>query len=457
VSDTRQTGPFERILTVIIAGETLAKAEAKASRRLSREVKIKGFRPGKAPRQLVEKVVGAETLRREAVDVALPEAVAEAIRESDLSPVVTPRVDDLRDVDGGVEVDVLITLWPTLESLPEYRGRRIEVDPPRLGEGEVEERIEQIRHRFAELEDVQREAADGDYVVVDVLRADGAEFVKEMMYEVGSGSFLEGIDMALRGARAGFIEEFDTEFPGAEGEPEAVVARVLVKQVKSKRLPELTDEWVDDVSEFETVAEMRERLEQDLTDLKVRGARLVFGERLMEALVEDVGLDLPEALVEAEMETVLHRFARDLSHRGIGIDQYLTLTGQEQGAFIDDLRIRASLNLKTRILLDGVAAAEGIEVGPDEVDAVIAGLAEAAGVEAGEYRSALEKGDRVQTLAGDILRDKAMRRLVELAVPVDAEGEVVDLPEPDRDEAPDAGEAVDAGDGPESAEDEDEE
>ena len=177
----------------------------------------------------------------------------------------------------------------------------------------------------------------------------------------------------------------------------------------------------------------------------------------MEALVEEVGLDLPEALVEAEMETVLRRFARDLSRRGIGIDQYLTLTGQEQGAFIDDLSLRASLNLKTRILLDAVAAAEGIEVGPDELEAAIAGLAEAAGVEASEYRSALEKGDRVQTLAGDILRDKAMRRLVELAVPVDAEGDVVDLPQPDRDEAPDAGEAVDAGDGPESAEDEDEE
>jgi trigger factor len=452
-------GPFERVLTVAIAGDVLAKAEKKAARKLAGEVKIDGFRPGKAPRQVVEKVVGSDTLRSEAIDEALPEVVSDAIRDAELEPAVSPRVQDIRDTPDGVEVDVLITLWPEADKLPKYKGRKIEIDRPELDDEEIEERIDRIRDQFAELDDVDREAFDGDYVQIDITRMGGEDVVKDLMYEVGSGSLLEGIDIPLRGSKAGTIEEFDTMLPVPGGEPEEAVCRVLVKQVKAKRLPELTDEWVDDVSEFETVAEMRERLAEDLAEMKAQGSRMVLGERLLESLVEDLELDIPEGLVEAEMEAVFHRFAHQLSERGVTIEQYLQMSGQGQEAFVEELRTRGSVNLRTRILLDAVAKAEELEVDEDEIGSAIAQLAEMAQVSPEEYREALQEGGREQALASDILREKAKQRLVELAVPVDADGKVIELPVPERETPLDAEPAdeTEDGDGPEPAKDDEDE
>jgi trigger factor len=190
----------------------------------------------------------------------------------------------------------------------------------------------------------------------------------------------------------------------------------------------------------------------------VRGARLVLAERLLEALVEDLELEVPEALVEAEMEAVFHRFAHQLSERGVSVDQYLQMSGQEQDSFIEDLRSRGAANLRTRILLDGVAAAEGLEVTEEEMAVAVVQLAAMARVSPDEYRAALQEGGREVALAGDILREKAKERLVELAVPVDADGEVIELPVPKREETPDA-EAADEtedGEGPEPAKDDEE-
>jgi len=435
-----------------------AKAETEAARKLSGEMKIKGFRPGKAPRQVVEKMVGSETLRSEAIDAVLPRVVTEAVNEADLQPAASPRVQDIRDAGDGVEVDVMVTLWPEAETLPDYAGREVEIERPEVEDGEVEKRIDQMRDQFAELDDVDREAVDGDYVMIDITRAGGEDVVKDLMYEVGSGSLLEGIDIPLRGSKAGTIEEFDTSLPVPGGEPEEVVAKVLVKQVKTKRLPELTDEWVEDVSEFETVSEMRERLTADLAEMKAYSARMVMGEKLLDSLVEDLELEVPEALVEAEMEAVFHRFAHQLSERGVTIEQYLQMSGQDQDAFIEDLRKRGSINLRTRILLDGVAEAEGLEATEVEISSAVSQLAQMAEVTLEEYREALQEGGREQALAGDILREKAKERLVELAVPVDADGEVIELPVPQRDEDPDveAADETEDGEGPEPAKDSEE-
>ncbi|MBU1866700.1 MAG: trigger factor, partial [Actinobacteria bacterium] len=440
------------------AGEVLAKAEARAARKLAGQLKIKGFRPGKAPRQVVEKMVGSETLRSEAVDIALPGMVAEAIAEADLQPATPPRVLDMRDIDGGVEVDVMITLWPEAETLPEYRGREIEIVRPALEDGEVDERIDRMRDQFAELDDVDREAFEGDYVLIDITRPGGEDVVKDLMYEVGSGSLLEGIDIPLRGSKAGTIAEFDTVLPVPGGGSDEVVAKVLVKQVKAKRLPELTDEWVDDVSEFETVTEMRERMTEDLVEMKAYGARMALGDKLLDTLVGELDLEVPEALIEAEMEAVFHRFAHQLEERGVTVEQYLKMSGQDQDAFIEDLRKRGSVNLRRRILLDAVAAAEGLDATEAEIASAVAQLARMARVSSEDYRKALEEGGREQALAGDILREKAKQRLVELAVPVDADGEVIELPVPQRGEEPDveAADETEDGEGLEPAKDEEE-
>ena len=430
-------GRFERIVTFTIDADALAAGKRSAAARLAKESKIKGFRPGKAPVKVVESMVGAGTLRKEAIDDAIPRALAAAIRETELMPVVYPRLEDVRDLEDGVEVDVRITLWPTIDRLPEYEGRRVQVERPDITPEDVDAQIERMRDQFAELEDVSREAFDGDFVLADVkTRLDGEDFAagsaNDMLYEIGSGSLLEGLDEALRGSGAGAILEFPSTLPEQMGEEggRAIEVRVLVKGVKAKRLPELTDEWVSEVSEFETIDEMRDELKAQIHAIRMRGVRSELEQRLLGELVEDMDLELPEPLLDAEMDSVFHRFAHRLETQGIELDQYLEITGQDRDAFVDDLRSQAALNLRTRVLLEAVADHEGIEVDAEELDQAIDALAAAAGVSADDYRAALEEGGQGDALSGDILRRKAVDRLLESAVPVDEDGNQIELPAP---------------------------
>ena len=454
MTEVKDVGRFERIVTFTIDDEALAAGKRSAAARLAKESKIKGFRPGKAPVKVVESMVGAATLRKEAIDDAIPRALAAAIRETELIPVVYPRLEDVRDLEAGVEVDVRITLWPSVDRLPQYEGRRVQVEGPEVTDADVDAQVERMRDQFAELEDVSREAFDGDFVLADVkTRLDGEEFAagsaNDMLYEIGSGSLLDGLDEALRGSAAGGILEFPSTLPeqmGEEGGREVEV-RVLVKQVKAKRLPELTDDWVSEVSEFETVAEMREELREQIHAIRLRGVRSELEQRLLSELVEDMDLELPEPLLDAEMDSVFHRFAHRLETQGIEMDQYFQITGQDRDAFIEDLRSQAALNLRTRILLEEIAEHEGIEVDAGELDQAIVALAAAARVSVDDYRAALEEGGRGDALSGDILRRKAVDRLLELAVPVDESGNEVQLPAPAAEES----ETEDEGEGEEAS------
>jgi trigger factor len=454
VAKVKDAGSFERIITLSVDEEAIEAAKRPAAKRLAGEIKIKGFRPGKAPLKVVESAVGAAALRREAIDDALPSVLTDALKDADLEPAVTPRLIDIRDTNEGAEVDVRVTVWPTASKLPKYKGRKVELNAPDVDDAAVEDQIERMRNQFADLDDVDREAFDGDFVIVDVTTTkDGDEFAAgsatDMLFEVGAGMFLEGMDDALRGNGAGSITEFTSVLPptfGDDGGAEVSV-RVLVKQVKAKRLPELTDEWVDDMTEFETVAEMRTELVEQMERVRRQSLRADFERLLLEQVVEDLNMELPEDLISGEMDSVLHRFAHRLEQQGIEFEQYLALTGQTQEAFIADLRSQAELNLKTRILLEGVGAAEEIEVGDDELEEAVAALAAASDMEPEAYRQALAEGGQENTLSGDILRRKAVDRLLELAVPVDRDGNEIDvtIEEPASEGAAD----VAAGDGPE--------
>ncbi|MBN2112544.1 MAG: trigger factor [Acidimicrobiia bacterium] len=452
MTEVGEPNPAERLLTITVDAAAFEAAKARAARRLSREVKVKGFRPGKAPQRLVESVVGPETMRREAVDEALPVAVSAAVEEAGLEPAVTPRVTAVRDTADGFEADVRVTLWPEITGLPEYRGRRMVVDSPAVSDGDVEAHIERMRLRFAELEDVARPGDDGDFSLIDVRTRSGdaevaAGSATDLLVEVGSGGFLEGLGEALRGKQAGDIVEFSTTLPKGMGDEggKAVDARVLVKQVKARRLPELTDEWVDEVSEFSSVAEMRSALGEELRRLRLGAARVEFEERLLDQLRDELDLQLPADLIDAEADAVLHRFAHRLEARKVTIEQYLAATGQSAEMLVADARSQAVLNLRTRLLLEAVARAEGIEVSDEDLEGAINALAAEAGMAPAAYKRALAEGGGGKVLAGDILRRRAVDRLLELAVAVDADGQEIEFP------ALDAGTAA-SGPGGEAAE-----
>jgi trigger factor len=450
-------GPFERILTVTVDADAVEASKAKAARKLSRDMKLKGFRPGTAPRKVVEAAVGADVLRREAIEEALGGVVLAALAEAGLEPATPPRVEEMRDrEDSGVDVDIRVTVWPEIEKAPEYRGRRVEVTSPHVDESDVAEHIDRMRDQFAELEDVSREAFDGDYVLVDVKTKRGDEELSagstnDLLYEVGSGAFLDGMDEALRGKAAGHIAGFDATLPAGMGEHGGsdVSVQVLVKQVKRKRLPELTDEWVNDVSEYSSVDDLDKALAEQLSRVRLAAARSEFEEKLLETLRGDVTIEIPDDLVAAEMDVVLRRFARRLAGGNVTLADYLEVTGQDEDSFVADLRSQAILNIETRVFLEAVAKEEKLDVSEEDVADMVATLASATDMSVEDYRKALEEGGQEKVLAGDILRRKAVARLLEVAIAVDADGKEIEFPEPDVVPGAEAGE----GDEPELAED----
>jgi trigger factor len=179
VTQLRETGPFERMLTLTIPPEALEAGRRSAAARLAKEAKVKGFRPGKAPLKVVESLVGVEVLRKEAIDDALPRVLNAALEAEDLMPAVPPLLTDVRDGGEAVEVDLLVTLWPTLTEVPEYAGMKVEVEIPEVTDTDVTNQVERMRHQFAELDDVSREGFDGDLVLVDVTTTlDGAAYAR---------------------------------------------------------------------------------------------------------------------------------------------------------------------------------------------------------------------------------------------------------------------------------------
>ncbi|HEX9854033.1 MAG TPA: trigger factor [Acidimicrobiia bacterium] len=440
-----EAGRFERLLTLRVDEAELESAKGVAARKLSKSMKIKGFRPGKAPRAIVERMVGAETLRSEAIDEALPDLVGSALSETALSPVTTPRVVSIRDANGGVEVDVRVTLWPTADTVPDYEGRKIDVGSFEVDDDEIDRQIERLRDQFAELETVNRVADEGDFVMINLsAEANGKPLeevaANDLLYEVGSRSFIAGLDDLLIGASAGDIREGPATLPeGFEG-PDEVRLRVLVKEVRGKKLPVVTDDWVSDVTEFDTVVELREQLADGTRSMKRAVAARDFRDGLLTALIDELDVEIPRGLIDAETEASVHNLFHTLENQGLDLDNYLRITGQDQDGLIADLEARSERALRSRILLESVAAAAGIEATEDEIDAAITEMSQATGRDAGDLRATLAASGQVDLLAGDILRRKALEHIVEAATPVDGNGDPVDLETPERNEEGQRGE-----------------
>ncbi len=439
-----EAGPFERLLTVVIPDAEFESAKNRAARRLSRDLKVKGFRPGKAPRRLVESMVGAERVREEALQEALPGIVGSALEEAEIDPAVAPSVSATRDVEDGIEVDITVTLWPKLARLPEYAGRRMVVDTPEADEDEIDAQVDRVRSQYAELEDVSRPAQEGDFVMIDLGATKDGVAVDEasatdLLYEVGSRSFIPGLDEPLLGSSAGDIKQIETQLPDGFGDHggEMVQLRILVKGVRARRLPELSDEWVAEVSEFETVEELRDQLAESILAMKRVEAATELRNRLIDELTSELDLALPEALVDAEMDNAAHRLVHRLEASGIDLGNYLRITGQDEQAFLDDLRGQAEQNLRTRILLESIAEAEGLTVEEEDLDEVVGQFAAAANEPADEYRKQLERTGQVIGLAGDILRQKAFDHLVASVTAIGADGSPVDLDGPGADDESD--------------------
>lgn len=450
-----EVGPFERSISFTVAESDLEPAKNRAARKLAKEVRIPGFRPGRAPRKVVEAAVGLDRIRSEAIDDVLPEKVGEILAAQGLEAAVAPSIDALRDVEGGFEVDVKVALWPTLDEAPGYVGREVTVDSPVVTDDEVDEQVHSMLEQFADVEEVERPAGEGDYLVLNLAGSHDGVPVEEMtadglFYELGSGMLIEGLDEHMPGKAKGDIVEFDGELPAGFGDRagEPVAFKVLVTEVREKRLPELTDEWVSGVTEFDTVDGFMVTLRRRLGQRKLESIHETYRRSLLDAVSGDVEIEIPLGIVRAEMDELLHRFVHRLEEQDVTLDDYFEATGLEREQFITDLNDQAAYTVKINLALDAIAEDAGLEVTEEELHGAIESLKAMVGPETGELH--IEGTPQEKRIMTDILRQKAMDTLLGSAVPVDGSGAAIDfkalsaeLQEPEDEEDDDVADAID--------------
>jgi trigger factor len=427
-----ETGVFERTVRFQLTDEQINDAKKGAARKLSQEIKIHGFRQGRAPLPIVEATVGADRVRQEAIENLLNPVLSEVLEEEEIRPAINPELESMDDVDGGVEVEVKVTLWPSIE-LPAYKDRNIEVANPAVTDEELADQTKRMLEQFATVEEVERAAGEGDFVSIDLEASqDGVEIeeakAEDILYEVGSGMLIEGIDAEILGAAAGDSITFDGSLPEGFGDRagEEVTFTVTVHEVKERILPELDDGWVDENTEFETVEELTEALSDSLADAKLRSVSREYSEKAMGTLRDQLQLELPEGLVRSEMDRHLHDFVHRLEEAEVSLEDYFRTSGITQEAFIDDLRSQAELSLRNRLILDAVIEAEEITVTEEELSNALQALA-ARSEDPVAYMKAFRESGQELALASDILRNRALDAILSGANPVDEDGNPVDL------------------------------
>jgi trigger factor len=425
-------------VSVTVPAAEFEKAVDSAFRKLASEVKIPGFRPGKAPRRLLEARFGVEYAREQALRDSLPGYYEEAIVAESIDAIAMPEIDITSGADGGdVAFDAVVEIRPVV-AIAGYLGLEVKMPAPDVSEEAIDAQIEALRDRFADLADSDDPLVDGSFGLIDIKAFDGDEVIDNLsatdfLYEVGSGLLVEELDVQLRGARPGAILKFDATLSERFGEHagRVVTFSVIVKEVKRKVLPDVDDDWVSEVSEFDAVADLRADIATRLSLIAKVQAQMLVRDKVLEATAALVDIDVPDALVTSEMERRLHDLAHRLEAQGLTIPQYLEATGQEQEPFVAALREGATAAVRADLALRAVVTQEAIVVDDAEIDAEIERLASRLEQKPARVRKDLEQRGAIDALRSDLARGKALRFLVDHADVVDEEGNPVDLSLPE--------------------------
>lgn len=414
--------------------------------RLAREVRLPGFRPGKAPRKVLEARIGQGYARGEAFREALPNYYSAAVREHEVDVIAPPEIDiTAGEEDGAVVFDAVVEVRPSVE-IDGYGALEIEVPAVEVSDEDVDEAVDRMRKQFSELETVERAAAEGDSVVIDISATHEGEAVPGMTtdaynYEVGSGATgIDEIDENLTGASAGDELEFTAAHPDEE-EDEPLHFSIKVAEVQERVLPEPTDEWVSENSEFSNIDELRADYRTRMEQTRISQAQTARQNNLAEKVAELVDDELvPDALVDGETENRIQDMAMRLQAQGIEFEQYMQLTGQDPQAMMGELRTQAQVTAKLDLALRAIAAQESIAVADDELDVELETVAERFERSVDQVREELAEAGQLPAVKADLLKTKTMDWLLERITLVDEDGQPVsadalELPD-DADEDP---------------------
>ncbi len=442
-------------LTVEVDEEEFEQAVDAAFKKIAGEVNVKGFRRGKVPRKVLETRIGTQAGREQAMQDSLPEYYSNAVIEHDVDVIAAPEIEVTGGQDGGaVAFDAVVEIRPTIQ-VPGYGGIAVTIDRPVADDEAIDAQIDRMRDLDASLADVDRPAQEGDTVTIDIAgtldgEAQSGLTADDYSYTVGSGAITTEVDEQLTGAKVGDILEFAATHPDPD-EDRDLQFRVLVKAVKEKVLPELTDEWASEASEFETLDALRANLVDRMLRVRRAQAQMALRENVGEALAALVTEDVPEALVATEMQDRLQDLALRVQAQGMRLEQYLAMTGTDPEQFSAELRQGAEQGVKVDLALRAVAEAEGIECTDEDLDEEIEGVAVRVGQPAEEVRERFERAGQVSAIRSDIKKRKALEWLIERAEVRDADGAAIDRSElelPDDDDEPDHDNADGAAESP---------
>ncbi len=431
---------------VEVAEAALTPAVDAAYRRWANEIKVPGFRKGKVPRQMIDARVGAETVREEALREALPELYREALRAEDLEAIAPPEIEVVEfQVGAPLVFEAIVDVRPEIE-LPDLGSIRVEAPPSEVTDDDLAEQLDRLRDRFAELETVGREARTGDFTLVDLQGfkhdqpVEGAS-APDYLYELGSGTGPPKLDAELEGARAGAILKFtdrvvlghdqaDDHDHGADAHEhehaaEDISFTVLVKEVKAKKLPPLDDDFAKTVGDFETLDALKEDLRARLGEVKADMAENELRARVLGALVDTVHFDPPEKLVEKEFAHRLQHFEEDLRRAGLSMDDYGRQAQLTELEIRRDIRGQVERSVRAELILEEIARRKKVDVAEEDIGREIALAAARSGKDPKEVAENVVRSGRLNEIAADILRRKALDRAVAAAqvtgrVPADA-------------------------------------
>ncbi|MES4901968.1 MULTISPECIES: trigger factor [unclassified Streptomyces] len=433
-------------LTVEVPFEELKPSLDAAYKKINQQVTVPGFRKGKIPARVIDQRFGRGAVLEEAVNDALPKFYTDAVNEGELNPLGQPEVDitELKDNEllaFTAEVDVR----PAIE-IPDYSGIEVTVDSVEVSDEDIDKAVEQLRDRFATTSAVERAAAEGDVVVVDLEAKVEGEVLEDgvangVNYTIGSGELLEGIDEAVTGLEAGGSATFTSELKGGSAKGQEAEVSVKVSEVKARELPELDDDFAQLASEFDTLEELRADTRARLERSKKFDQATQAQEKVLDALLALVEVPIPEKLLEDEIQTRKHNLEHhQLGQMGLTLDAYLQMQEKTAEEFEAELKEQAEKGIKTQFVLDELVNKEKLSVGQEELTEHLMRRAQSSGMSPDQFAQAVVEGGQVPMLVGEVARGKALAVVVEAAKVVDDKGETVDLDD-DEDEAAEAAEA----------------
>ena len=376
-------------LTIEVGAQEFEAAVEKAYQKMRRKINVPGFRPGKAPRKIIEGMYGAEVFYEEAINIAFPEAYEAAVKEQELQVVGYPAVE----VEGQVTKDgftfkATVPVYPEVK-LGQYKGLSAEKEEVKVSASDVDTRLKALADRNTRLVSVDREAKEGDTAVIDFEGfLDGKPFDggkgENYSLELGSHTFIPGFEEQVVGMKAGDEKDLHVTFPEDYHQDlagKAVVFKVKVHEVKEKEVPAMDDEFAKDVSEFDTLKDLKADLKKKITAEREDTAKRAFEDALMEQVAEGITADVPDAMVEAQARQFLDNFKMQLAQQGIKYDEYMKATGMDESKLVEDAKEPALKQVRMDLAMAAIIKEENIDATDEEVEAEFQKMADQYGMD----------------------------------------------------------------------------